>query len=487
MDDAKATTPTTSSAAAPKTQGNNTSRASSPRSNPSTGRSSDEEAPTGGGTATRRAPSPRATANRALSPRTPSSRAPSPRKLVGPSNRGTPRRPRAESVDQAQAPAALDDEAAKLHQQLIASEYKATRLAEREQALEAKLLEIERERETERHEAETRFEDMKAFMKGICDNLKAANTELNERLAELLQATKAPSHWLSMQTKSVLGAQEETIQRLHAENAQLRLRLAPPRKGCLKGGPSLEEMTPRSAGEGGVEVDALGEDGEGAGTTRRESRSPGARALAEAEKQADVQAEAGRMAMARAGAAAAAAAEVAAAAAAEAAAATGLSEDDTDLSEDDTEPAEEATQRAQAVAAPAPPPRMVGLRLPPMGPPNGIPLLGLAVGGVPTLDFSRLALPTAAEPNERPDEDGRRPPTPPSIFLERLEAARQAAAAAAAAALAPALAPAESQAGATAAAAVPDGESPSVQPVETKPEDRSIVAAVVDWFKGSAP
>ena len=185
------------------------------------------------------------------------------------------------------------------------------------------------------------------------------------------------------------------------------------------------------------------------------------------------------MAMARAGAAAAAAAEVAAAAAAEAAAATGLSEDDTDLSEDDTEPAEEATQRAQAVAAPAPPPRMVGLRLPPMGPPNGIPLLGLAVGGVPTLDFSRLALPTAAEPNERPDEDGRRPPTPPSVIIERLEAARQAAA--------PAPAPAESQSGSTAAAAVSDGEPPSVQPVETKPEDRSIVAAVVDWFKGSAP
>ena len=362
----------------------------------------------------------------------------------------------------------------------MASEEKAARLAEREQALEAKLLEIERERETERHEAETRFEDMKAFMKGICDNLKAANTELNERLAELLQATKAPSHWLSMQTKSVLGAQEETIQRLHAENAQLRLRLAPPRKGCLKGGPSLEEMTPRSAGEGGVEVDALGEDGEGAGTTRRESRSPGARALAEAEKQADVQAEAGKVARARAGAAAAAAAEVAAAAAAEASAATGVSEDD-------TEPAEKATERAHAVAAAAPPPRMV---VPPMGLPKGIigiPPLCPVVGGVPTLDFSRLALPTAAEPNERPDEDGRRPPTPPSIILERLEAARQAAAAAAAAALAPALAPAESQAGATAAAAVPDGEPPSVQPVETKPEDRSIVAAVVDWFKGSAP
>jgi hypothetical protein len=44
-----------------------------------------------------------------------------------------------------------------------------------------------------------------------------------------------------------------------------------------------------------------------------------------------------------------------------------------------------------------------------------------------------------------------------------------------------------SQSGATAAAAVSDGEPPSVQPVETKPEDRSIVAAVVDWFKGSAP
>jgi hypothetical protein len=99
---------------------------------------------------------------------------------------------------------------------------------------------------------------------------------------------------------------------------------------------------------------------------------------------------------------------------------------------------------------------------------------------VPTLDFSRLALPTAAEPNERPDEDGRRPPTPPSVIIERLEAARQAAAA-------PAPAPAESQSGATAAAAVSDGEPPSVQPVETKPEDRSIVAAVVDWFKGSAP
>ena len=351
----------------------------------------------------------------------------------------------------------------------MASEEKAARLAEREQALEAKLLEIERERETERHEAETRFEDMKAFMKGICDNLKAANTELNERLAELLQATKAPSHWLSMQTKSVLGAQEETIQRLHAENAQLRLRLAPPRKGCLKGGPSLEEMTPRSAGEGGVEVDALGEDGEGAGTTRRESRSPGARALAEAEKQADVQAEAGKVARARAGAAAAAAAEVAAAAAAEASAATGLSEDD-------TEPAEKATERAHAVAAAAPPPRMA---VPPMGLPKGIPPLGPVVGGVPTLDFSRLALPSAAEPNERPDEDGRRPPTPPSVIIERLEAARQAAA--------PAPAPAESQSGSTAAAAVSDGEPPSVQPVETKPEDRSIVAAVVDWFKGSAP
>jgi len=352
----------------------------------------------------------------------------------------------------------------------MASEEKAARLAEREQALEAKLLEIERERETERHEAETRFEDMKAFMKGICDNLKAANTELNERLAELLQATKSPSHWLSMQTKSVLGAQEETIQRLHAENAQLRLRLAPPRKRCLKEGPSLEtdEMTPISAGEGGVEADALGEGGEGAGTTHRESRSPGARALAEAEKQADVQAEAGKVARARAGAAAAAAAEVAAAAAAEASAATGVSEDD-------TEPAEKATERAHAVAAAAPPPRMV---VSPMGLPKGIipvgiPPLGPVVGGVPTLDFSRLALPTAAEPNERPDEDGRRPPTPPSVIIERLEAARQAAA--------------ESQSGATAAAVVSDGEPPSVQPVETKPEDRSIVAAVVDWFKGSAP
>jgi len=370
----------------------------------------------------------------------------------------------------------------------MASEEKAARLAEREQALEAKLLEIERERETERHEAETRFEDMKAFMKGICDNLKAANTELNERLAELLQATKSPSHWLSMQTKSVLGAQEETIQRLHAENAQLRLRLAPPRKRCLKEGPSLEtdEISPISAGEGGVEADALGDGGEGAGTTRRESRSPGARALAEAEKQADVQAEAGKVARARAGAAAAAAAEVAAAAAAEASAATGVSEDD-------TEPAEKATERAHAVAAAAPPPRMV---VPPMGlpkgipplvsssftftPPKGIPPLGPVVGGVPTLDFSRLALPTAAEPNERPDEDGRRPPTPPSVIIERLEAARQAAAA-------PAPAPAESQSGATAAAVVSDGEPPSVQPVETKPEDRSIVAAVVDWFKGSAP
>jgi hypothetical protein len=103
---------------------------------------------------------------------------------------------------------------------------------------------------------------------------------------------------------------------------------------------------------------------------------------------------------------------------------------------------------------------------------------------VPTLDFSRLALPTAAEPNERPDEDGRRPPTPPSVIIERLEAARQAAAAPAPA---PAPAPAVSQSGATAAAAVSDGEPPSVQPVETKPEDRSIVAAVVDWFKGSAP
>jgi hypothetical protein len=348
----------------------------------------------------------------------------------------------------------------------MASEEKAARLAEREQALEAKLLEIERERETERHEAETRFEDMKAFMKGICDNLKAANTELNERLAELLQATKSPSHWLSMQTKSVLGAQEETIQRLHAENAQLRLRLAPPRKRCLKEGPSLEtdEMTPISAGEGGVEADALGEGGEGAGTTHRESRSHAARALSEAEKQADVQAEAGKVARARAGAAAAAAAEVAAAAAAEASAATGVSEDD-------TEPAEKATERAHAVAAAAPPPRMV---VPPMGLPKGIPPLGPVVGGVPTLDFSRLALPTAAEPNERPDEDGRRPPTPPSVIIERLEAARQAAAA-------------ESQSGATAAAVVSDGEPPSVQPVETKPEDRSIVAAVVDWFKGSAP
>jgi hypothetical protein len=359
----------------------------------------------------------------------------------------------------------------------MASEEKAARLAEREQALEAKLLEIERERETERHEAETRFEDMKAFMKGICDNLKAANTELNERLAELLQATKSPSHWLSMQTKSVLGAQEETIQRLHAENAQLRLRLAPPRKRCLKEGPSLEtdEMTPISAGEGGVEADALGEGGEGAGTTHRESRSHAARALSEAEKQADVQAEAGKVARARAGAAAAAAAEVAAAAAAEASAATGVSEDD-------TEPAEKATERAHAVAAAAPPPRMV---VSPMGLPKGIipvgiPPLGPVVGGVPTLDFSRLALPTAAEPNERPDEDGRRPPTPPSVIIERLEAARQAAAA-------PAPAPAESQSGATAAAVVSDGEPPSVQPVETKPEDRSIVAAVVDWFKGSAP
>jgi hypothetical protein len=284
-----------------------------------------------------------------------------------------------------------------------------------------------------------------------------------------------------MQTKSVLGAQEETIQRLHAENAQLRLRLAPPRKRCLKEGPSLEtdEMTPISAGEGGVEADALGEGGEGAGTTHRESRSPGARALAEAEKQADVQAEAGKVARARAGAAAAAAAEVAAAAAAEASAATGVSEDD-------TEPAEKATERAHAVAAAAPPPRMV---VPPMGLPKGIipvgiPPLGPVVGGVPTLDFSRLALPTAAEPNERPDEDGRRPPTPPSVIIERLEAARQAAAAPAPA---PAPAPAVSQSGATAAAAVSDGEPPSVQPVETKPEDRSIVAAVVDWFKGSAP
>ena len=399
----------------------------SPRSSSSS--RSDEDAPTGGGMASSRrassprptagrAQSPRPTANRALSPRPAASARPPPSSSRPPSPRARPHSSRrataAEAIDQAHALVALDQEAAHLHEKCSAAEEKVV-------ALEARLQEMEAEREREREESEARFEDMKGFMKGICDGLKQANTELSGRLNELLAATKDAAPSQQMMLKSQMRSMEESLQRLQAENSELRLRAGPPKKSCLKGArssaveamasPTADGVVAADDGDGAAskEVGAVAADACAVSAAADTPDSPSTKAFAEAEAQAEAEAKAEDAVQVPAD-----------------------KDDDNDDDNDDDD--DEAAEPARAS------PLRLSLPLPSLPVIPRLSLGGGTLGGglpamsMPALDLSCLAAPAPSVMGERPDEDDRRPPTPPSVIIERIAQAKAEAAAATAAA-----------------------------------------------------
>ena len=409
----------------------------------------------------------------------------------------------AEAVDQAHALVALDEEAAALHEQLRVAEQRAVQLEQR-------LRESELERERAQHEAESRFEDMKTFMVGLCDNLKAANAELNERLNELLNATKEAPPSQHMLMKSSMRSMEETIQALRAENATLRLQTALPRKGCLKNSGAL--ATAAAHPTAGAVACASAESLEFAEAEAQ------AQAEAEAEVQANVEAkmeaganvtpteemvsaaEARPVAEAKVGAEAARKLEPPVGEGARVEALTRpMAEAKHSCSEAHDDADELTIVRPQVEDRPM----AAQLRLPTPSVPKlacGVPPMpklacGAGSGTVPTLNLSALAPATVL--GDRPDEDDRRPPTPPAVIVERILNARLAAEEREALSQdASPRAKAIDCAGALTTSS-PHGEesapqsdcSPAVgegdlEAEETEERRGSIVTAVVDWFKG---
>lgn len=119
--------------------------------------------------------------------------------------------------------------------------------------------ELESKMEQERAQAEARFDDMQGFMKGLLDNLKTANMELNAQVAELLRSAEGPPQTNQLMMKSMMRSMEDTIASLRAENHNLRLKVVPPRRGCLKGTKETEGEEPRE-GPNAVEAEANDED-----------------------------------------------------------------------------------------------------------------------------------------------------------------------------------------------------------------------------------
>ena len=266
-----------------------------------------------------------------------------------------------------------------LQEQLAVERKEKEELNERLAVAEAALIEAQRSNDerlaAQEQSAEERFDDMCSFMKGLLEKLKTANTELHakvaeqeEQLSEVMRSSRGANISTHLQLKATVRQMEETIAKLHAENAALRLSL-PPKPSALKAS-TCGELEEQQGGEG--------------------------------DEQRAVAAVVGAL---------------------ESSHAVGEATDEVQSSEQGELPAEEAVSAEAeegvdgAVAADMPAQRLAGASIASLK--GG---LGLALGL--KLDLSKLAPPVVE--GERPDDEGRAPPTPTALVLEKIQAKKAA-------------------------------------------------------------